>query len=134
MRWMVVCAMLLAALSSAACRTRKAVTIDELRALQPKRAWVTEADQTVIVVSGPQVIGDTLAGYVNGAYEEMPAARFKQVMVEAPATGKTIALVAVVTVAFGGMVYALIGGAGDTKYGGPDYCEEHPEDPVCDPL
>jgi len=100
--------------------------------MSPLKAWITEKDQTVVMVAGPQVVGDTLVGYINGVYEEMPAAQLQQVMVETPAKTRTYLLVGGITVALGGMVYALIGGAGDTKYGGPDYCDEHPEDPICD--
>lgn len=131
MRSIVVCALFLA-LSGAACSTKKVVTIDELNAMKPLKAWVTEKDQTVVLVSGPQVVGDTVVGYINGVYEEMPAARLTQVMVETPAKTRTYLLVGGITVAVGGVVYALIGGKGDTVYGGPDYCEEHPEDPICD--
>jgi hypothetical protein len=132
MRSIVVCALLVATLSSAACTTKKTVTIDELRVMNPLKAWITENDQTVVMVAGPQVVGDTVVGYINGVYEEMPAARLKQVMVETPAKTRTYLLVGGITVALGGMIYALIGGAGDTPYGGPDYCDEHPEDPICD--
>jgi hypothetical protein len=132
MRSIVVCALLVATLSSAACTTKKTVTIEELKVMNPLKAWITENDQTVVMVAGPQVVGDTVVGYINGVYEEMPAARLKQVMVETPAKTRTYLLVGGITVALGGMVYALIGGAGDTKYGGMDYCDEHPEDPACD--
>ena len=119
-----------AALATAACHTMKPVSMAELSALKPERAWATETDQTVVVVEGPQVVGDTLVGYVNGVYEEMPATRFKEVMVEKPATQKTALLVGALTVGFGGMVYALTGSG---KSGGVDhsYCEEHEEDPAC---
>ena len=87
------CSLLFVALASAACHTKKAVTMAELSALKPERAWVTETNQTVVVVDGPQVVGDTLMGYVNGVYEEMPATEFKEVVVQKPATGKTVLLV-----------------------------------------
>jgi len=134
MRSIMGCTLLLAALASAACHTMKPITLDQLNALKPERAWVTECDKSVILVANPQVVGDTLVGYVNGTYEEMPAAQFKQVVVQAPATTRTVLLVGAVTAAFGGMVYALIGGKGNTVYGGSDYCEEHKEDPICPPL
>ena len=134
MRPILGCTLLLAALSSAACHTMKPITLDQVNLLKPQRAWVTEADQTVVLVANPQVVGDTLVGYVNGTYEEMPAAQFKQVIVQAPATAKTVLLVGAVTAGFGGMVYALIGGHGGDKYVGSDYCEEHPEDPACAAL
>ncbi len=83
--------------------------MDELKAIQPKQAWVTESDQSVVIVSGPQVVGDTLVGYVKGVYEEMPSAQLKEVRVEKPATTKTALLVGAITVGFAGMVYALAG-------------------------
>ena len=130
MRLIVGCALLLAALSSAACHSLKPIALDQLNVLKPDRAWVTEADQTVVLVSGPQVVGDTLVGYVNGRYEEMPAAQFKQVVVQRPATSKTVLLVVVVAAGFGGMAFALTGGGATNKFT-PDYCEEHGEDPGC---
>jgi hypothetical protein len=130
MRPIIGCALLLAALSSAACRTRKPVTVDQLKALKPDRVWVTEHDQSVTLVSGPQLVGDTLVGYVNGAYEEMPTAQFKQFVVERPATTRTVLLVTVIAAGLGGMAYTLAGGGEGNKFT-PDYCEEHGEDPGC---
>ena len=45
--------------------------------MKPLKAWITEKDQTVVMVAGPQVVGDTLVGYINGVYEEMPAAQLQ---------------------------------------------------------
>jgi hypothetical protein len=131
MRTVMGCALLLAALASAACHTMKPIPLDQVNVLKPDRAWVTEGDQSVILVATPQVVGDTLVGYVNGKYEEMPAAQFKQVVVQRPATTRTVLLVSSITVVFGGMVYALTGAHGGDKYVGSDFCEEHPEDPAC---
>jgi hypothetical protein len=123
--------LLLVALLSPACKTMKPVSLDELRVIKPEQVWITENDQTVVLVSNPQVMGDTLVGYVNGKYEEIPSSQFKQVVTERVATGKTAVLVAVIAAGFGGMVYALIGGKGDTHVCDPSYCEEHGEDPCC---
>ena len=131
MRPLVVCILLVAALSVPSCKTMKPVTLDELRTMKPDQVWVTQSDQTVVLVSTPQVVGDTLVGYINGTYEELPAARVKQVTMLRAATTRTAALVAAVAVGFGGMVYALIGGKGDTRVCDPSYCEEHGEDPCC---
>lgn len=131
MRPIMGCALLLTVLSSTACHTLRPVTFDQLNVLRPTRAWVTESDQsTTILVSGPQVVGDTLVGYVNGQYQEMPTAHFKQVLVQRPATTKTLLLVGAITAGFGGMIYALAGGGSSNKYD-PSYCEEHGEDPNC---
>ncbi len=67
------CALLLTALAGVACHTVKPVTLDELNAIRPERAWLTQSDQSVVIISDPQVVGDTVVGYINGAYEELPA-------------------------------------------------------------
>lgn len=131
MRPLLVCTLLLTALLSLACKTVKPVTLDELKVIRPEQVWITQNDQTVVRVTGPQLLGDTLVGYVNGKYEEIPTSQFKQVRAERVATGKTAALVAVIAAGFGGMVYALIGGKGDTKVCDPSYCDDHGEDPCC---
>jgi Na+-translocating ferredoxin:NAD+ oxidoreductase RnfG subunit len=123
--------LLVAALSIPSCKTMKPVSLDELRTMKPEQVWVTQNDQSVVLVTNPQVVGDTLVGYVNGAYEEIPTSQFKQVIVQRGDTKKTALLVAVAAAGFGGMVYALIGGKGDTHVCDPSYCEEHGEDPCC---
>ena len=130
MRPILVCALLLAALVGAACKTMKPVTLEQLNVLKPERAWLTEKDQTVILVSKPQVVGDTVVGYVNGKYEEMPSSQFTRVVVQKGATSRTVLLVAVIAAGFGGMAYALTGG-GATNKCDPSYCEEHAEDVCC---
>lgn len=131
MRSLLGCALVLAALAGAGCKTTAPVTLAELNALKPERAWVTEGGKSVIIVDGPQVVGDTIVGYVNGVYEEMPSEKFSQIVVEKNATGRTILLVGVITAGFGGMMYALLGSSSSEKYKGSDFCEEHPEDPDC---
>jgi hypothetical protein len=130
MRWTTGGAVLLAVLSSAACHTIKPVSMDELKAIQPKQAWVTASDQSVVIVSGPQVMGDTLVGYVKGVYEEMPAAELKEVRIEKPATSKTVMLVSAITVGFAGMVYALAG-SGKSGKDQSDTCDKNPDYPEC---
>ena len=130
MRWTMGSALLLATLSSAACHTMKPVTMAELNAMHPQKAWVTETDQSTVVVNGPEVVGDTLVGYVKGVYEEMPSSQLKQVLVEKPATSRTVLLVSAITVGFGGMVYALAGSGSGGK-GQSDFCDKHPDDPTC---
>jgi ABC-type nitrate/sulfonate/bicarbonate transport system substrate-binding protein len=131
MRPLVVCVLLVAALAILSCKTIKPVTLDELRTLKPDQVWVTQSDQTVVLVSSPQVVSDTLVGYINGTYEELPAARIKQVRMQRGATTRTALLIGAIAAGFGGMVYALIGGKGDTHVCDPSYCEEHGEDPCC---
>jgi hypothetical protein len=82
-------------LAAGACTTMKPVTLEQLGAIRPAEVVVTKADQSVIVVSGPQTMGDTLLGYVNGQFEEIPGDHVRTMLVKRPARKKTIALVAV---------------------------------------
>jgi len=80
--------------SSVGCHTMRPVTLDQLGAMRPAQAWVTRADQSTVIVSGPQTFGDTLVGYVNGQFEEIPVASLQKIVVRRRAGGKTAALVA----------------------------------------
>ena len=132
MRPILGCALLVAALASAACKTMKPVTMDQLNAIKPDRAWVTESDQSVVLMSGPQVVGDTLVGYVGGQYQELPSAGLKQVVIQRPAPARTALLALGVAAGLGGFVVAIAGGgqaalpnasAGD--------CDKHPDQVGC---
>jgi hypothetical protein len=134
MRLIVGCALLLGALASAACQTMKPVTLEQLVALKPNRVWVTEADQSVVIVTGPiNVIGDTLVGYVAGTYAEMPTSSLKQFVVQQAATTRTALLVSAIAVGVGGFVYAVAGSAGGGKLpnaiGGD--CDKNPDAQGC---
>jgi hypothetical protein len=132
MRVTIGCTLLVASLASAACHTMSPVTLDQVGALKPDRLWVTESDRSVVVVTGPiNVAGDTLQGYINGKYEEMPTTELKQLVVQKPATTRTVLLVSAVAVGFGGFIFALTGSSGAATRGQTDFCDKHPDDPTC---
>ncbi len=103
------CALMLVALSSAACHTMKPVTLDQLGGIAPVRVWVKRDHRPVVVVSNPQVLGDTLVGFVNRKYEVIPAADLTQVLVQRPAGGRTAALLVAGALGFAGVTYAIAG-------------------------
>jgi hypothetical protein len=72
----------------------KTVSIEDLDAKRPSRAWITRSGGAVVEVSGPQVYNDTLVGYVSGQFEEMPVSGVRQVVVRERDKAKTIALLA----------------------------------------
>lgn len=80
-------------LVSGGCHARKPVTFDELSGLRPVKVWATRGDQSVVLVTGPQVFDNKLVGFVDGKYREMPAADLKQLIMQIPARGRTTALV-----------------------------------------
>ena len=124
-------AVIVAALAGAACKTMSPVTLQQLATLNAERVWVTESDQSIVLVSRPQVEGDTLVGYVNDEYEEIPAARLTQVRVLKAAPARTVLLAVGIAAGVGGFAYMITGAIGGHKYVGDDYCDEHPEDPDC---
>ena len=118
-------------LIGAACHTMRPVTLDQLGVMRPAEAWVTRADQTTVIVSGPQTFGDTLVGYVNGQFQEIPAAGLQKIVVRRKAGGKTAALVAVGTLGVVALAYA-VSSTGD--YRNPEDkldCEDNPDQPGC---
>ena len=131
MRRIMGCALLLAALSGAACHVMRPVTLTQLVAMKPARAWVTQADQSVVLLTGPlHVAGDTLQGYLNGVFDEIPGAQLKKVVVSVPAPGRTVALSVAAGVGIVGFVYAVAGlGASDKPNPIAGDCDKHPGDP-----
>jgi hypothetical protein len=70
-----------------------------------------------VVVDGPRTVGDTLAGYVNGQFEELPASDVRQILVKRRAGGKTAALVAAGAVCALSVAYLVSGGG---VFGNPE--------------
>lgn len=120
-----------AVLSGAACHTMRPVTLTELGAMRPSQVWVTRADQTTVIVSGPQTFGDTLVGYVGGRFEEMPVAGVQRIVVRRPAKGKTAALIVAGTVGVAALAVLISGGSGYFNPADKLDCEDDPYQPGC---
>lgn len=132
----IICALLLTTLASAACSRMKTVTLDQMSRLGPERIWVTESDESVVLLYEPKVVRDTLVGYVGKHKEKMPSAGVKQVRVQTAAPTRTAALVVGLTASFVGMLVVVSGnGASQTPTttiaGAPGDCDKHPEQEVC---
>ena len=117
--------------ASAACHTLKSVTLEQVHVAKPSEVKVTRGDQSIVVVSGPQVIGDTLVGYVNGKFEELPAADLKQVRMRAPARAQTAALIVATTVGVAGFAWMVTGGGGFFDPKTTTDCDDDPDRPEC---
>jgi hypothetical protein len=128
-------ALLVAALASTACTTKRFVTLDQLNILGPELAWVTGSDQSVVLMYEPKVVRDTLTGYVGRHREKVPAALVNKVRVQTAAPARTALLVAGLTVGMTGF-FVLVGGSGQSAVivssaGPPGDCEQDPEQAVC---
>jgi putative N-acetylmannosamine-6-phosphate epimerase len=120
-----------AAALSAGCNTMRTVSLEDLGAIRPSEVRVTRTDQTTVVVAGPQAIGDTLMGYVNGEWQEIPATSLQQLVVKRRDKKKTAALVAAGLVGVATFAY-MVSSSGD--HVNPEAladCEDDPELPGC---
>ena len=75
-------------------------------AQEPPSVQVTHGD-TLLVVERPQLLGDTIVGFVAGAYLELPLASIREVRARQFAAGRTVALVGAVIVGLGLLVLAM---------------------------
>jgi hypothetical protein len=82
-------------------------------------------------VTGPQVFNDTLVGYVNGEFQELPASSLSKVVTKRPARAKTIALAAAGTVALGAFVWMIAGGEDYVNPAQFVDCDDDPLLPEC---
>jgi hypothetical protein len=135
MRLIVACTLLVVACTSTACHTMKPVSLDQLNALGPDRAWVTESDLSVVLVEEPKMVGDTLRGYVGSHRAKLPSAGLKQLRVRVPAPARTALLAVGSGVAFVGFL-VVVAGKGQSQIptvtrGAPGDCDQHPDQPGC---
>lgn len=130
MRSTLISGLVAVAVVGAACHKMTALTWAELNAMKPGQVWVTYSDETVAEVSGPQVFGDTLVGYIGGEFTEIPTAQVKLVTMRESAKGKTIALVAASTAVAAGLAWWMAG-AGDPSEKDQVDCNDVPDDPRC---
>jgi len=131
----IICTLLLTTLASAACTRMQAVTLDQMTVLGPEKIWVTEHDQSVVLMYEPKIVRDTLTGYVGRYREKMPSARVKEVRVQSKAHTRTALLVAGLAVGLAGFL-VVVGGTGQSAVivsiaGPPGDCEQDPDQAIC---
>jgi len=85
--WVAVAAVLLAA-----CHTMQPVQPSALTAGAVGSVWVTKTDHSTVVLQAPRVTGDTLTGFVDGAFREMPLSETTRLAMRIPARGRTVAV------------------------------------------
>ena len=129
------CTLVLAALTSTACRTTRVVSLEQLRLISPDRVWVTDSDRSILLVEEPKVRGDTLVGYVGRNRTKLPSGALKQVRVSVSAPARTALLAAGAGGALVGFL-VMVGGNGHSAdlpvtAGAPGDCDKHPEQPGC---
>ena len=91
---------------------------DFIAVKRPGTVWVTKTDSNVLTIQSPQVIADTLSGFVHGNFLEMPLTIVQSMRARQAAPRRTLLLVGGLTLALGsGVYYYLERGAGqDPNY------------------
>jgi len=79
-----------------------------IEAHSPGAVWITKTDNSVVVLAGPKVLGDTLGGFVGRDYVEIPLSSVQSLSARRPAKGKTALLIGASVVAAGGIAYAIL--------------------------
>src|SRR5687767_10210961 len=102
------------ALSGAACYTMRPITFEQLVVSQPITVWITRSDRSVLVLETPRVFGDTLVGYLNGEFQELPTATLKPQLyqVKRMATARTAGLVAASMLSVGTFAFLVSSSGG----------------------
>lgn len=82
------------------CHTMRAVGPSQVgTARELPEVWVTGVDHRTVVLNAPEVRGDTLAGFIDGAYHEMPLSDVVAIRARQASRLRTAALVATGAVA-----------------------------------
>jgi len=113
------------------CHTMARLSWEDVAGQRPSRVWITQADQSVVELSGPQIFGDTLVGYVRGEFMELPTAAVQRVVVRRPALARTVALIAVSTAGAAAVAVWMSGLGPQPAPDDPVDCLMDPDHPDC---
>ena len=134
MRLLISCALLLAVVASVACKTMKTVTLDQLDALRPDRAWVTQSDKSVVLLYDPKVVGDTVVGYVGRQRQGWPSGQLERLVVQQAAPARTALLAVGIATGLGGFFVAVAGsGTAQIQNATSGDCDKNPQNVGCNP-
>ncbi|HEV8400137.1 MAG TPA: hypothetical protein VGQ18_09905 [Gemmatimonadales bacterium] len=106
-----------------ACSTLRPVAAPQqfIPTAQPTRIWVTQADNSTLMLEAPRLLGDTLVGFVGGRYQEMLLPQVRWMGVRQPAPRRTTVLVAGLVFVGAGLIAMLASsGPGGGPMGGED--------------
>jgi len=107
----------------AACSTLQPVAAPQqfIPTAQPTRIWVTQSDNSTLMLEAPRLLGDTLVGFVGGRYQELLLPQVRWMGVRQPAPRRTTVLVAGLVFVGAGLIAMLASsGPGGGPMGGED--------------
>ena len=111
-------------LSMAACSTMQTVAQprDFLKTHQPKQVWLSrDSGQAMIALDGPRLIGDSIVGFVEGEYAEIPVSSVKMMQAKQYSRKRTSTFLIAASAVVVGLFFIVKSGTGsDTDQIGED--------------
>ena len=84
-----------------------------LQARQPAVVWLSkDADQTMVAVDAPRLLGDSIVGFVEGEYTEIPIASVRSMQAKQYSRSKTVTFLVGVAAATAALIFVVAGGTG----------------------
>ena len=94
---------------------------------KPKTVWITkESANTMIAVTAPQLVGDSLVGFIEGEYVEIPMGEVQGIQAKQYARGRTVGFILGMTAAAIAGLLLMGSGTGAPDLGG----EGGDDDPI----
>lgn len=100
-----------------ACSTMQPVAQprDFLEANRPAVVWVSKSsDQTMLALNAPQLVGDSIVGFVEGEYSEIALSQIRAMQARQYSRGRTTAFVVGAAALTATLFFVLNGGHGST--------------------
>lgn len=112
-------------LTGPACYSMRRVTVADLGSARTNRVWVTNPDQSRVLISDAQVFRGKLVGFVDGKYLELVPEDLHAIEVRQLSWARTIGLVAA-TGAVAAAVAVMVSGTEDhfDECVGDDECDD----------
>ena len=100
-----------------ACTALRPVTTPQqfIATAHPDRVWITQADNSTLLLEAPRLLGDTLVGFVGGRYQELLLPQVRRVDVRQSAPMRTAFVVAGV-IGIGALLISVLASTGPQGY------------------
>src|SRR5688572_14266204 len=90
-----------------------------MRSRKPKTVWITqESANTMVALNAPQLVGDSLVGFIEGEYVEIPMVQIQGIQAKQYARGRTVAFILGMTAAAIAGLLIMGSGLGESDLGG----------------
>lgn len=97
-----------------ACTTMQPVSRPRefMKSRQPSVVWVNHSGQKLVSLEGPQLVGDSIVGFIEGEYTEIPMSQIESMHAKQYSRSRTTAFVAGMVGVAAAAILLLSGGMG----------------------